>query len=65
MVVNEVVWINPMVRMDNVHYIRRTPFIMDNGGIIAGGGGGGGGGRNSNCVYQNTNYFSCMKEPVF
>ena len=39
----------------------RTPFIMDNAGIIAGGGGGGGGGNNSNCVYQNTNYFGCMK----
>ena len=38
-----------------------TPFIIDNGGIIAGGGGGGGGGNNSNCVYQNTNYFSCQK----
>ena len=39
----------------------RTPFIIDNAGIIAGGGGGGGGGNNSNCVYQNTNYFGCMK----
>ena len=39
----------------------RTPFIMDNGGVVAGGGGGGGGGNNSNCVYQNTNYFSCQK----
>lgn len=38
-----------------------TPFIIDNGGVIAGGGGGGGGGNNSNCVYQNTNYFSCQK----
>jgi hypothetical protein len=39
----------------------RTKFILDNGGTIAGGGGGGGGGNNSNCVYQNTNYFSCQK----
>ena len=39
----------------------RTPFVMDNGGVVAGGGGGGGGGNNSNCVYQNTNYFSCVK----
>ena len=39
----------------------RTNFIMDNGGVVAGGGGGGGGGNNSNCVYQNTNYFSCQK----
>ena len=38
-----------------------TPFILDNGGIIGGGGAGGGGGNNSNCVYQNTNYFSCQK----
>ena len=39
----------------------RTKFIMGNGGVVAGGGGGGGGGNNSNCVYQNTNYFSCQK----
>ena len=39
----------------------RTNFILDNGGVIAGGGGGGAGGNNSNCVYQNTNYFSCQK----
>ena len=39
----------------------RTNFILDNAGTIAGGGGGGGGGNNSNCVYQNTNYFSCQK----
>ena len=38
-----------------------TPFILDNGGIIGGGGAGGGGGNNSNCVYQNTNTFSCQK----
>ena len=47
----------------------RTPFILDNAGTIAGGGGGGGSGNNSNCVYQNTAYFSYMKaqqcsEPV-
>ena len=39
----------------------RTPFIMDNGGIIAGGGGGGAGGRNGTITQtvQETN--NCMK----
>ena len=39
----------------------RTPFIIDNGGIIAGGGGGGAGGRNGTITQtvQETN--NCMK----
>ena len=39
----------------------RTPFIMDNGGIIAGGGGGGGGGLNSYHQYINQQSYGCQK----
>ena len=39
----------------------RTPFIMDNGGIIAGGGGGGGGGKNSYHQYINQQSYGCQK----
>ena len=39
----------------------RTPFILDNAGVIAGGGGGGAGGNNAQCTYQNTYYYGCMK----
>ena len=39
----------------------RTPFIMDNGGIIAGGGGGGGGGKNSYHQYVDQQSYPCQK----
>ena len=39
----------------------RTPFIIDNGGIIAGGGGGGAGGRNGTITQQVQETNNCMK----
>ncbi len=39
----------------------RTPFIIDNGGIIAGGGGGGAGGRNGTVTQTITETNNCMK----
>ena len=39
----------------------RTPFLIDNGGIIAGGGGGGSGGNNSNYTYNVQQAYGCQK----